>query len=426
MKLLCQQYSPDKGEINIRDKLVIAHARQVMPREYLSMSLWEFFQHACHGNDSGLDSKIASVMNLVNLQASNARLIKSFSGGQQARLLLASALIIDPDIILLDEPTNNLDIAGVKFLRDFIKNHEKTVVVGAIMTYYANSLLNMYTRISIYLQVISHDESFLNYFTDTVLYLDVNSQKVEQYNGDYNAVKTAISRRIENENSKNAQLKKAAKAKKAQANKFMNKGGAMRKAAQKLREEADNMESRLVDVRKEDKELGVFEIPLQSYFDGRGPPTLMVDLQGARDPKCRDKFVDFKAGGVPIYRGMHIRIVGPNGIGKTTLLNDLLSGELAKSYVNQNASIGYYKQDFSSLDFDDTVYATLQLASDGKHSEQEVRKITSRFFINNHVIKQKVGSLSEGQKGLLTLACLVLQEPAILLVDEPTNHINFR
>lgn len=182
----------------------------------------------------------------------------------------------------------------------------------------------------------------------------------------------------------------------------------------------------IVDVRKEDKSLKNFEIPLQQEFSIRSAPQLMVELGGARDPLFKDRFVKFPAGGVSIYKGMHIRIIGPNGIGKSTLLNDLVDGKLAESHVNKAARIGYYKQDFSSLNFEATVQMTLLAASAGQHSEQEMRKIAASFFINNDVIKQQIGSLSEGQKGLLALCCLVLQRPAILIVDEPTNHINFR
>lgn len=181
-----------------------------------------------------------------------------------------------------------------------------------------------------------------------------------------------------------------------------------------------------MDVRKEDKTLPKFEIPLQEEFSERSAPQLMITMKGARDPIFKDRFVNFLASGVSVYKGMHVRIVGPNGIGKTTLLNDLVSRELANSYVNKAAIVGYYKQDFSSLDFDQQVQRALQNASDGKHDEQEIRKIAASFFINNDVVKQPIGSLSEGQKGLLALCCLVLQQPSILIVDEPTNHINFR
>ncbi|MFA6601334.1 MAG: ATP-binding cassette domain-containing protein, partial [Candidatus Paceibacterota bacterium] len=100
------------------------------------------------------------------------RLIKTFSGGQQARLLLASALIQDPDILLLDEPTNNLDKAGIEHLTNFLINYKKTCLV------------------------ISHDAEFLNAFTHGVLYLDLHTRKVEQYVGDYNDVVEQITARI--------------------------------------------------------------------------------------------------------------------------------------------------------------------------------------------------------------------------------------
>jgi ATPase subunit of ABC transporter with duplicated ATPase domains len=182
----------------------------------------------------------------------------------------------------------------------------------------------------------------------------------------------------------------------------------------------------IVDVRKEDKTLPKFEFPLQNEFSGRGAPALLLEINGARDPLFKDKFVNFKAGGFSVHKGMHIRIVGPNGIGKSTLLNDLVTGQLQGSFVHKNATIGYYQQDFSSLDFDSTVLDALQESSGEEHSDQELRKIAASFFIVGEMVRQKIGSLSEGQKGLLALTCLVLEKPSILIVDEPTNHINFR
>ena len=107
----------------------------------------------------GIDSRIAKVLTDVQLIAPYDRIIKSFSGGQQARLLLAAALILDADILLLDEPTNNLDSHGIDHLTQLIQQTDKTIVV------------------------ISHDEEFLNSFSDSVLYLDVHSKKVESYDG---------------------------------------------------------------------------------------------------------------------------------------------------------------------------------------------------------------------------------------------------
>ncbi|MGB2111317.1 MAG: ATP-binding cassette domain-containing protein, partial [Patescibacteria group bacterium] len=145
------------------------------------------------------DKQIAEVLKAVDLKAPLEKQIKAFSGGQQARLLLAGALIQNPDILLLDEPTNNLDAAGIWHLTDFLQNYPSTVLV------------------------ISHDAEFLNSFTQGVLYLDVNTKKVEQFVGDYHDVVEKIKRNIEKENMANARLAKEAQAKKDQANVFAHK-----------------------------------------------------------------------------------------------------------------------------------------------------------------------------------------------------------
>ena len=97
----------------------------------------------------------------MHLPAPLTKKLNEFSGGQQARLLLAQALIQDPDLLLLDEPTNNLDKQGIAHLTQFLIDYKKTVIV------------------------ISHDADFLNSFTQGVLYLDMFTQKIEQYAGDY-------------------------------------------------------------------------------------------------------------------------------------------------------------------------------------------------------------------------------------------------
>jgi ATPase subunit of ABC transporter with duplicated ATPase domains len=94
--------------------------------------------------------------------------------------------------------------------------------------------------------------------------------------------------------------------------------------------------------------------------------------------------------------------------------------------LNPYASIGYYRQDFSNLDFNRTVLDSLHRAAAGKHSEEEIRKTAANFLLKGDIVKQQIRTLSEGQKGLVSMACIVLQQPAILIMDEPSNHINFR
>eukprot|EP00596_Hydrurales_sp_CCMP1899_P005339 CAMPEP_0119051170 /NCGR_PEP_ID=MMETSP1177-20130426/72878_1 /TAXON_ID=2985 /ORGANISM="Ochromonas sp, Strain CCMP1899" /LENGTH=427 /DNA_ID=CAMNT_0007030287 /DNA_START=518 /DNA_END=1801 /DNA_ORIENTATION=+ len=378
---------------------------QVMPRDCRDLTILEFFTKQLHGNESGVTARIAKVLTTVQLEAAHDRIIKSFSGGQQARLLLAAALILEPDILLLDEPTNNLDVNGIAHLTQLIQETDKTIIV------------------------ISHDEDFLNTFSDNVLYLDVFSKKVEQYDGDYHTVKSDISKRIARENSDNARLQKDAQAKKDQANKFANKGGGMRKVAQKIRAVADEMESQTVNVRKEDVALKPFVIPFGACSGTLleiGSISVHLGLSTSKNGQSGKTVLPLAGGKVTIDKNYKVQLKGPNGIGKTTFLEEIANGTAKGVKINKNATVGYYRQDFNTLDFDSTGIQSLEPFSNGKHSEQEIRSIAASFLLRGDILKQKVITLSEGQKGLLSLSCLMLQRPSIIILDEPTNHINFR
>jgi len=128
---------------------------------------------------------------------------------------------------------------------------------------------------------------------------------------------------------------------------------------------------------------------------------------------------------VILKRGFHLQIVGPNGIGKTTLLEKLASGHAKGEHVASGITIGYYRQDFSNLNFDKTVFETL-MDSMQRKLEEDMRSIAAGFLLFGEVMKTKVGNLSEGQKGLVAFAKLTMERPGLLILDEPTNHINFR
>ncbi len=400
--LINGELKPDQGEINVMPRTSVALGRQVIPREELELTMREFFERCFTEKVYNIDPKIDEVLEVVNLTAPKPemaaefkdRLIGSFSGGQQARLLLASALIQTPDVLLLDEPTNNLDHAGISHLTDFLKAYNKTVIV------------------------ISHDSDFLNSFTDGVIYLNTQTRTVEQYDGNYNDVIEEIALRVEREKRKNAQLEKEIQENKDKANFFANKGGGMRLVAKRMREKVDDYEDNKVDVRKEDKAIRPFKIPTQSEI-----PLEVLRLTSykvIRHHQPKDVSCD-----LVLKRGQHWQIVGPNGIGKTTLLESLASGHAKGEIVTAKVKIGYYRQDFSNLDFDQTVFEVLMSVMD-KKIEEDMRSVAAGFLLNSDIIKTKVGFLSEGQKGLVAFARLVLLKPGLLILDEPTNHINFR
>jgi ATPase subunit of ABC transporter with duplicated ATPase domains len=366
----------------------------VIQRDELELTVREFFEKCFKEKVYDIDPKIDAICEVVHLQAPHDRTVKSFSGGQQARLLLASALIQSPDILLLDEPTNNLDREGIEHLTQFLKDYTKTCIV------------------------ISHDAGFLNAFTEGVLYLDVHTQAVEQYTGNYFDVIKQITARIEKENMKNAQLGKKIQENKDKANFFANKGGRMRALAKKMREEADELEEEKVDVRKEDKTIRPFTIPLQPDISGE-----IVHISSFTT--IRDHKPQVKKAAISLKKNQHLLLAGPNGIGKSTFLESLASGKAEGATIAPGVVVGYYRQDFSTLNFEDTVYESISSVMD-KLVEERLRATAAQFLITGQYIHKKIGNLSEGQKGLVAFARLVLQKPGLLILDEPTNHINFR
>ena len=395
--LITKNLVPDDGNINVVNGVSIALSRQVIPRDELDLTVREFFQKCFPEKVYDIDPRIDDILEVVNLkdhEKIHDRIMRSFSGGQQARLLLASALIQNPDLLLLDEPTNNLDKAGIAHLTDFLIKYDKTVIV------------------------ISHDAHFLNSFTDSVLYLDVFTKKIEQYAGNYTDVRDQITARMERENRKNALLEKDIQAKKDQANAFAMKGGGLRLVAKRMRELAEEMEEEKVDVRKEDKTIREFEIPVQENIIGE-----LVHITKFKIIKAHKASV--RKTDIKLRRNQHLLLQGPNGIGKSTLLEAIAKNEAEGTTILPGVTIGYYRQDFSTLNFEDTVYKSLTEVS-AKISEQMMRSIAAGFLINGDVMNTKIGSLSEGQKGLVAFARLVIQKPGLLILDEPTNHINFR
>jgi len=378
-KLLLGELKPKSGKINLEVGTKIGIAQQMVSRDDLDLTVLEYFKKALPEKEYGIEGSIAKILGSVNLKADLTKKVSQFSGGEKARLLLAQALIIDPDVLLLDEPTNNLDKAGIAFLTSFLMNYQKTCIV------------------------ISHDADFLNCFTDGVLNLDVHTHKIEQFVGNYYDVIEEIAAKLEKDRMLNARLEKSIRDRFEKVNKLGGKSVGMNRLARRIREDIAEDRQDIVEMRKEDKTIPNFEITNQEFIG------YIIKLH---------KPIQTELG-----KGNRLLVKGPNGIGKSTLLKSIIARQNAD--INPLTRVGYYSQDFSELDFQQTAFDSLMEVSRVKKS-QVVYEAAARFLLPGELLRNKIESLSEGQKGLLCYARFMVQEPGLLILDEPTNHINFR
>ncbi len=397
-KLILGEMTPKSGGIfKTPNDATVGIAKQVIPPDQLDTPVRDWFASTFEKVPYNLDKRIADVLDAVNLKTDLAKTLRQHSGGQQARLLLAYSLIQDPDILLLDEPTNNLDQEGIEHLTGFLMMYEKTVIV------------------------ISHDAEFLNAFTDGVLYLDVHTHKIEQYAGNYLNVVQEITDRVERERQQNARAEAEIRRKKEQAEVFAHKGGKLRSVAKRMREAAEEAEESMVEERREDKTIREFSIPSQEFdpfFDGKILVIKKVGIVKEGEPVVKETDIELR-------KDTHMLLAGPNGIGKSTLLEKIYARLADGVTIGKDVRVGYYRQDFGMLDFEQKAYDCLWDAMLEK-DEQKLRSIAAGFLLDGKALGNQIKYLSEGQKGLLAFTRLVLMRPGLLILDEPTNHINFR
>ncbi|HAS6349449.1 TPA: ABC-F family ATPase [Vibrio vulnificus] len=318
-------------------------------------------------------------------------LMSSVAPGWKLRVLLAQILFADPDIMLLDEPTNNLDMDTIRWLEDTLNARNCTMII------------------------ISHDRHFLNSVCTHMADLDYGELRV--YPGNYDEYMTAASQARERLLSDNAKKK----AQIAELQTFVARFSANASKAKQATSRAKQIDKIKLDEVKASSRQNPFIRFEQSKELFRNALIVENLSQGFED----DLFSDFNA----IFEvGERVAIIGENGVGKTTLLNTLagvLEPRTGEFKWSENANIGYYAQDHAHefAEGQNLMEWMGQWRQEGD-DEQVVRGFLGRMLFGQDDIKKSVKVLSGGEQGRMLLGKLMMHKPNMLLMDEPTNHMD--
>jgi ATP-binding cassette subfamily F protein 3 len=324
--------------------------------------------------------------------------VRDLSGGQKGRLGLARLLLESPDLLLLDEPTNHLDIAGRRWLEEFLAEEYGGAVI-----------------------VVSHDRWLLDRVVKRII--EVDDGGIREYPGNYQKyVELRRERQLTQARVREKQLDRI-----RQEEQFI----ARYKTGQRAKQ-ARGRQSRLDRFKRDELverpiEMDVMRLQLPK---AQRSGEQVIDARGLG--KRYEDFILFDDFDLTIFRGDRIGIIGPNGVGKTTLVRCLL-GELAPSRgtvrLGSRINVGYYRQLQEHLDLSLTVCQYLQsviISLDGqaKASEQQARDLAGAFLFSGGEQDKALGDLSGGERSRAVLAGLVAGAHNVLVLDEPTNHLD--
>ena len=363
--------------------------------EYSSfMEQYARFQHEFEESDGySCKSRINGVLKGLGFTEDEySQQVCTLSGGQKTRVFLGKLLLMKPDILLLDEPTNHLDIDSIQWLEDFLKSYS-----GACL-------------------IISHDRYFLDRTVSKII--DIENGKSSVYNGNYSFFikqKDAV---------RAAQLKQYAN----QQREIRHQEEVIKTLRQFNREKsikrAESREKALERMEKMERPENLPEkmhLRLTPQIQSGNDVVSVEDLSMSFGNNRLFSNVSFE-----IKRGEKVAIIGPNGIGKSTLFKIILNElkpDFGKVVLGVNVNPGYYDQEHHELDDKNTIFDEIHNAYPNM-TNGEIRNVLASFVFTEDDVFKTIGTLSGGEKGRVSLAKIMLSKSNFLILDEPTNHLD--
>ena len=319
-------------------------------------------------------------------------LMSEVAPGDKLRVLLVQALFADPDLLLLDEPTNNLDINTIRWLESVLDERKSTMII------------------------ISHDRHFLNSVCTHMADLDYREIKI--YPGNYDDFMLASTQARERQYADNAKKKSQIADLQAFVERFKANKSKARQATSRQKQ-IDKLAIEKMKPSSRQNPYIRFEIEKKLF---RNAAELESVKAGYDDQTVLDKI------NLMIEAGEKVAVIGPNGIGKSTFVK-LLAGDVEPSAGAlkwaENASLGYFAQDHEEeFEQETTILEWMGQWGKEEHDEQEIRGILGRLLFGKDDINKPINVLSGGEKGRLLFGKLMLQSPNVMIMDEPTNHMD--
>lgn len=346
-------------------------------------------------NGYAYESEITGILKGLGFDKSDYdRHINTLSGGQKMRIALGRLLLTKPDIIILDEPTNHLDMASIAWLEGFLANYQGAVII------------------------VSHDRYFIDKIATRIIEIDNTKAHIYHGNYSYYAGKRAEIRATQMKAYLNQQQEIKHQEEVIAKLKQFNREKSIKRA-----ESREKMLDKIERLEKPTEVASEMRLSLTPSVESGNDVLTITGLS-----KSFGENSLFSNLNIEVKRGEHVALIGANGTGKTTILkiiNRLVPKDDGIISLGSRVRIGYYDQEHQVLSLHKTIFEEISDAYPDLNNTR-IRNVLAAFLFTGEDVFKKIGDLSGGERGRVSLAKLMLSPANFLILDEPTNHLDIQ